>query len=95
MSEEIKVDKNYMEAFNLGYELAKELNLKSPMFKDVNSGNDRNTAMQAGMEQYGKEISLQINKENTQGLDRNKQKFIGADSRKNKGNENKGLDFSI
>jgi predicted aconitase len=95
MREEIKVDKKYMEAFNLGYELAKELNLKSPMFKDINSGNERMNAMQAGMRQHGREISLHINKGTTQGLDSDKQSSLDADSLKNKGNDNKGFDLSI
>lgn len=62
MSEETKVDKDYLEAFNLGYELAKELSLKSPMFEDLNSENNRLTAMQEGMEQYTKEITLVMDK---------------------------------
>lgn len=52
MEENLKVDKDYLEAFNQGYELAKELNLKSPMLKDMDSDNFRMNAMQAGMAQY-------------------------------------------
>ncbi|MCM4173004.1 hypothetical protein DHD32_16065 [Arenibacter sp. TNZ] len=61
MEENLKVDKDYMEAFNLGYELAKELNLKSPMFKEVNSKNERMNAIQSGMEQYNREITKHKN----------------------------------
>jgi hypothetical protein len=57
MSEETKIDENYKEAFNLGYELSKELNLKSPMFKDSKVDNERMNAMQAGMAQFSNEIN--------------------------------------
>lgn len=61
MQEHLKVDKDYMEAFNLGYELAKELKLKSPMFKIIESDNRRMHAMYTGMEEYSKEITLNKN----------------------------------
>lgn len=57
MSEEIKVDRDYLEAFNLGYELAKELDLKSPMFEDLSLENSRMNAMQLGMAEYDNEIA--------------------------------------
>lgn len=95
MMEEIKVDKNYMEAFNLGYELAKELNLKSPMFKEINSGNERMNAMQAGMEQYREEISFEINKKTTKVLDSDNQRSLDSDSLNSKNNKNNGFDLSI
>tara|TARA_R110002051_G_scaffold86498_3_gene152394 strand:+ start:471 stop:740 length:270 start_codon:yes stop_codon:yes gene_type:complete len=89
MEENTKVDSNYLTAFNLGYELAKDLNLKSPMFKDVNSKNDRMNAMQAGMKQYSKEIEVQKNRGST--LDLNIINSIPKEQ-KNKG---KGFDISI
>jgi len=61
MEENLKVDKDYMEAFNLGYELAKELKLMSPMFKNIESGNRPMQAMQTGMEEYIKEITINKN----------------------------------
>jgi hypothetical protein len=61
MKENLKVDKDYIEAFNLGYELAKELKLMSPMFKNIESGNRRMQAMQTGMEEYSKEITTHKN----------------------------------
>ncbi len=69
MSEETRIDKDYKEAFNLGYELAQDLKLKLPIFKDISSDNNRMNAMQAGIEQYSKEIVVEKNKENTFGLD--------------------------
>ena len=61
MEEHLKVDKDYMEAFNLGYELAKELKLKSPMFKNIESDNSRIHTLQMGMEEYCREITLNKN----------------------------------
>jgi hypothetical protein len=74
MEENLKVDKDYLEAFNLGYELAKELNLKTPMFEDLKSENVRITAINSGMTQYQLEINQEMNKKNTQGLDNAKGK---------------------
>ena len=61
MEEHLKVDKDYLEAFNLGYELAKELKLKSPMFKNIESDNSRIHTLQMGMEEYCREITLNKN----------------------------------
>ncbi|MDL5512131.1 hypothetical protein QSE00_09925 [Arenibacter sp. M-2] len=61
MEEHLKVDKDYLEAFNLGYELAKELKLKSPMFKNIESDISRIHTLQMGMEEYCKEITLNKN----------------------------------
>ena len=69
MSEEMKVSKDYKEAFNLGYEMAKELKLKSPMFQDTKAESSHLDAMQAGMMQFHEEIlkqnSLKENKQNS------------------------------
>ncbi len=69
MEENLKVDKDYLEAFNLGYELAKELNLKTPMFKDLESENVRIIAMNQGITHYQLEITQERNKKSTLGLD--------------------------
>ncbi len=97
MSEETKVDKDYKEAFNLGYELAKELNLKSPMFKDLNVENNRMTAMQAGMVEYSNGIAQVKNKgiDPPLGLDSKKNTSKNIDPSKDCGNdEGKGLNLS-
>ncbi|PIB31429.1 hypothetical protein [Maribacter sp. 4G9] len=70
MEENLKVDKDYLEAFNLGYELAKELNLKTPMFKDLKSENVRIMAINSGMTQYQLEITQEMNNKNTLDLDK-------------------------
>lgn len=81
MSEEMKVSKDYKEAFNLGYEMARELKLKSPMFHDTKSESNRLDAMQAGMVQYHEEIlsqnSLKENHQNSN--DKNFNKGFGKD----------------
>jgi len=81
MEENLKVDYDYMEAFNLGYELAKELKLISPMFKNIDLGNSRMQAMKTGMEEYNKEITLNKN------LSLNNSKIIPK-KHKNRDNEN-------
>lgn len=55
-----KVDKDYLKAFNLGYEIAKDLSLKSPMFKDQNVDENNENAMQAGMLEFVKENQQNI-----------------------------------
>ena len=57
MDEQTKVDGDYKEAFNQGYELAKELGLKPEVLKDISAGNNRMQAMKEGMEEYEKELS--------------------------------------
>lgn len=52
-----KATQDYIEAFNQGYELSKELGLKPDILKDLSSGNQRMQGMKDGMEQYGKELS--------------------------------------
>ncbi len=56
MEEEIKVDRDYLQAFNLGYELAKELNLSTPMFKGLHSEDVNLKALQAGMAEFNDEL---------------------------------------
>ena len=63
MNEETKVDKDYKEAFNQGYEVAKELGLKPDMLEGMASGNNRIQAMRDGMIQYANEISQEKDKE--------------------------------
>jgi hypothetical protein len=57
------IDVEYKEAFNRGYEIAKELNLKTPLFANQNKDGIAKNPMQLGMLQYIKENSLQIQKE--------------------------------
>lgn len=66
MEENLKVDKDFKDAFNLGYELAKNLNLRSPMFKNIEFGNSRMHAMQTGMAEYNTEITQKMDKSKNQ-----------------------------
>lgn len=60
MSEETIIDKDYKDAFNLGYELARELNIKTQMFHDIGSANRRTNPTKDGIGQYIKEM-VQLN----------------------------------
>jgi hypothetical protein len=63
MKREITSDKDFIEAFNHGYELSKELGLKPDVLKDLSAGNNRMQAMKEGMEQYQKEVELEKGKD--------------------------------
>ena len=52
MEENIKVDEKFKKAFNLGYEVAKELNLKTPMLQNERSDITLKNPVQAGMFQF-------------------------------------------
>lgn len=62
MEESLKVDKDFIKAFNQGYEVAKELDLKVPMFPKEGSDIRLDSSMQAGMFQYIKERQANVNK---------------------------------
>ncbi|MCM4166599.1 hypothetical protein KCTC52924_03539 [Arenibacter antarcticus] len=83
MKKETKIDTDYLQGFNLGYDLAKELNLTSPMFKDVNSDDNHMNAMQAGMAEYTNEIMY--SKDNLQTLDGKSRENIGTQDDNGKG----------
>lgn len=69
MIEETREEQDYIEAFNQGYELSKELGLKPEILKDLSSGNNRMQAMKDGMEQYGKELTQDKDKDVIPSLD--------------------------
>jgi len=52
MDEDLKVDEKFKRAFNLGYEVAKELDLKIPMFQNESSDITLKSPIQAGMFQF-------------------------------------------
>lgn len=56
MKNETKEKHDYVEHYNQGYELSKELGLKPDILKDLGAGNNRIQAMKDGMEQYAKEL---------------------------------------
>ena len=63
MKKEVTSDRDFIEAYNQGYELSKELGLKPDLLKDIAAGNSRMQAMKDGMEQYGKELAREKEKD--------------------------------
>jgi len=63
MKMEIKSDKDFIEAFNQGYELASELGLKPDILKGINAGKGRIEALKEGMIQHQKELSKNKSKD--------------------------------
>lgn len=94
MNDQTKVNGDYKEAFNLGYELAKELNLKTPMFENMDLGNNRMNAMQAGMAEYSNGIAQKKKKgmDKSLGVNSNQQPNQNNNSKKDNG---KGFDMSM
>lgn len=86
MEENLKVDEKFKKAFNLGYELAKELDLKKPMFPKEGSDITLKSAMQAGIFQFVRDKQIAINMKINNSDNDLKRKTFG----KNK-NEGKGL----
>ncbi len=61
MNEDTKTSEEYIdiEAFNQGYEVAKELGLKPDALQGIHAGNNRMQSMKEGMEQFQKEVALE------------------------------------
>lgn len=97
MKKEITSDKDYIEAFNQGYELSKELGLKSDILKDLNAGNNRMQAMKDGMEQYSKEITKEKSKDIIPPLDLDSigNDYIDLASDNDKEQKDKGMDMGL
>jgi len=87
---ETKIDSKYKRAFNLGYEMAKELNLKNPMFKGQDAAQNSTNAMQAGILQHINEVALSRNRNIDKSVNRKifKPKIVKKGRNKNRG---KGL----
>jgi len=83
-------DKEYIRQFNLGYEMARELDLTTPMLKGQDISKDPpDSPMHEGMFQYLREVVLSRKKElNLPGY---KQKL---DSKEEKEDKNKGRGLS-
>jgi len=67
MNGEIKVDKDYKDAFNLGYELAQELKLKSQMFQGKDYDNSHINVMNVWMTAFVEEVTSENTK--SKGID--------------------------
>ena len=68
MEEEIRVDKEFKKAFNMGYRVAQELNLKTQILRD-HEKLVPNNPIHLGMQQYIDEakLSVKINKNKSLG----------------------------
>ena len=76
MEEEIKVDEKFKSAFNLGYRLAEELNLKSPILKNQEKIMSSNP-MHLGMQEFIDEAKLSKNKRLDKSIEKNTKKRKG------------------
>ncbi len=92
MAENLKVDKVYKEAFNHGYELTEELELKSPMFKDKDSDSLNISAIQADMDLYKNEKMAVLKNGISSIINDNEAK---SSLNQNFRNDDQGLDFSL
>lgn len=96
MEENLKIDKDYKKAFNLGYELAKELNLKAPMFEEFDSSNESMNAIQDGVGAYIKEATYLKGLKISQSMprDANFENTQVKESKKNNQKDQRGFDIS-
>ncbi|GAB1856145.1 hypothetical protein MHTCC0001_09800 [Flavobacteriaceae bacterium MHTCC 0001] len=95
MKKEITSDQEYIEVFNQGYELSKELGLKPEILKDIAAGNNRMQAMKEGMEQYQKEIELEKSKNIIPPLDIDSFDNSYIDLTPDKDDKDKDIDMDI
>ncbi|MEM6721111.1 MAG: hypothetical protein AAF611_17410 [Bacteroidota bacterium] len=61
--DDIKVSEDYKQAFNEGYELAKELGLKPDILDGLKADKYRMQAMSEGMHQYQKDVAMEQSKD--------------------------------
>lgn len=62
MEESLKVDEKFKRAFNLGYDVAKELDLKTPMLQNESSDITLKSPIQAGMFQFVQDKQVALDK---------------------------------
>lgn len=89
MEEDIKIDAKFKQAFNLGYRLAKELDLKSHIFQSQEKTMSPNP-MHLGMQQYIDEAKLSKGKQQKNSTDKNQ-----ADISKKGKDRSKGEGFGL
>lgn len=88
MEENLKVDEKFKRAFNLGYEVAKELDLKTPMLQNEGSDITAKSSIHTGMFQFVQERQAVMDKMLNNGNRVSKRKTIKKTFEKNK---NRGL----
>ncbi|TLF45196.1 hypothetical protein [Maribacter aurantiacus] len=91
MEEDIKVDEKFKHAFNLGYQLAEELNLKSPMLENQEKIMPSNP-MHLGMQQFIDESKLSKNKRQNISIEQSKANNLKKGKKKS---QDKGKGFSL
>ncbi len=89
---ETKIDLDYKKVFNLGYEMAKELNLKTPMFKGQDSMQNSTNAIQAGILQYVDEVTLSRNINIAESINR---RTLNPNRERKGKNKNRGKGLSL
>lgn len=89
MEEEIKVDDKFKNSFNLGYRVAKELNLKTHILKNQEKLMSKNP-MHMGMQQFIDETHLSKSKKLDNSLEQSR-----ADSIKKKKGKSRGRGPSL
>lgn len=89
---ETRINSDYKKAFNLGYEMAKELDLKNPMFKGQDAAQNSTNPIQAGILQYIDEVTLSRKRNIDKSI--NSRTLNSKIERKGKNrNKGKGLSF--
>ncbi|WP_036381520.1 hypothetical protein [Muricauda sp. MAR_2010_75] len=89
MEKDIKIDTKFKQAFNLGYRLAKELDLKSHIFQNQEKTMSSNP-MHLGMQQYIDEAKLSKGKQQENSTDKNQ-----TDVSKKGRDKSRGEDLSL
>lgn len=100
MKETSQIDKDYIESFNQGYQLSKELNLKPEILNGINAGNYRIQAMKDGMQQFQKDNTIQKSKTQdieiipSLDMDDIKENYIDLNSTQNDRDKDLDIDMS-
>ncbi|MBD0850348.1 hypothetical protein [Maribacter arenosus] len=84
MEEEIKVDEKFKSSFNLGYRVAKELNLETHILQNQGKLLSKNP-MHMGMQQFIDEAKLSINIKKNESLDVSKDDMLKRKKGKSRG----------
>jgi len=90
MEESLKVDEKFKKAFNLGYEVAKELDLKTPMFQKKGSDITLKSPVQAGIFRFVQDRQAGLDKSIAKSNKVQKRSVIKKTFGKNR-NKGKGL----
>ena len=84
MEEEIRVDKDFKNAFNLGYRVAEELKLKTQILKDQEKLMGNNP-IHMGMQQFIDEANLSLTVKKNESLDQSRDDTLKRKKGKSRG----------